>query len=58
MTPANKKAIKKKIQKLETEDVTNLWGGISVGLDLFGSANATGNVPALMVLTDGMPNHK
>lgn len=37
---------------------TNLWAGIINGLELFDPLEADSNrVPALMVLTDGMPNH-
>lgn len=42
-----------------TRDMTNLWGGIQTGLKLFEdcAAGSKGGVPALMVLTDGLPNH-
>jgi len=41
------------------EDATNLWAGILSGIKLFEDVDddRTGNMPALMVLTDGMPNH-
>ncbi|KAK1754229.1 u-box domain-containing protein [Echria macrotheca] len=58
MTPANKRRTRRKIENMRTKDITNLWGGIREGLTLFDGGDSTGNVPALMVLTDGLPNHK
>lgn len=58
MTMTNKNITKKMIQEIKTRDITNLWGGIKAGLNLFDSDGATGNIPALMVLTDGLPNHR
>lgn len=57
MTAANKKSARKKIGSMKTCGITNLWGGIREGLGLFDSVPAVGNVPAVMVLTDGIPNH-
>ncbi|KAK5662315.1 hypothetical protein OQA88_8221 [Cercophora sp. LCS_1] len=58
MTDANKKNTKKRIENMKTRDITNLWSGISEGLELFDEAGKSNErVPALMVLTDGMPNH-
>jgi hypothetical protein len=56
MTASNKRSTKKKIEGMAPKDITNLWGGIQTGLDLF-DKDPNGRVPALMVLTDGMPNH-
>jgi len=59
MNSNNKRNTRKKIEAMVTRDITNLWGGIQTGLKLFdtGSRSCNGKVPALMVLTDGMPNH-
>jgi hypothetical protein len=59
MDANNKRKTKKKIEGMVTRDITNLWGGIQTGLKLFDtdSRSSNGKVPALMVLTDGMPNH-
>jgi len=61
MTPANKVTTLEKIQGMQPTDLTNLWHGIRDGLELFsdeeGKPKPTGRVPALLVLTDGMPNH-
>lgn len=59
MTRTAKRATSKKIEEMKSEDATNLWGGIYSGIGLFHDDNdtRTGNMPALMVLTDGMPNH-
>ncbi|KAH8171155.1 hint-domain-containing protein [Sarocladium implicatum] len=55
MTPKNQKMAQEKVEGLHTEAATNLWGGIRCGLDLF--EKSSNNVPALLVLTDGVPNH-
>ena len=64
MTAENKATALKNIESMEPDDVTNLWHGIRDGLELFkedidedGEPSSTGRVPALLVLTDGMPNH-
>ena len=58
MNALNKAATLKKIKGMEPQDMTNLWHGIRDGLELFkGTKGETGRVPALLVLTDGMPNH-
>ena len=58
MNATNKAATLKKIKGMQPQDMTNLWHGIRDGLDLFkGAKGETGRVPALLVLTDGMPNH-
>lgn len=57
MTAANKKKTKAKIESMVPEDSTNLWQGIVSGIGLFnGGKTKSGRVPAIMVLTDGMPN--
>jgi hypothetical protein len=53
---AAKRDTKKKVNALRPLAATNLWDGIKQGLGLFTEAGLSGNVPALMVLTDGMPN--
>jgi Mg-chelatase subunit ChlD len=61
MTPENKARALKKIEAMRPLDLTNLWHGIRGGLNLFndkdGNPSSGGRVPALLVLTDGMPNH-
>ncbi|OIW24674.1 hypothetical protein CONLIGDRAFT_623608 [Coniochaeta ligniaria NRRL 30616] len=58
MNQTNKKKARENIQKMVTQDCTNLWHGILSGIKLFeGDSAANGRVPAIMVLTDGMPNH-
>lgn len=54
----NKKQTDLKIGALATGNATNLWHGIQEGIRLFDGQRDTGRVPAIMVLTDGMPNHK
>ncbi|KAK3375866.1 ribosomal protein L13e-domain-containing protein [Lasiosphaeria ovina] len=59
MTASNKHKTSKKLDHLKPQGITNLWGGIVEGLKLFDRAAGSpdGKVPALMVLTDGVPNH-
>ena len=59
MTAANKIKTELNLGGMQATTATNLWGGILKGLELFrrgGGGGASGRVPALMVLTDGMPN--
>ncbi len=57
MTAGNKAKALEKIESMRPQDMTNLWHGIRDGLSLFTEGGSTGRVPALLVLTDGMPNH-
>ncbi|KAK3385192.1 hypothetical protein B0H63DRAFT_522535 [Podospora didyma] len=59
MTKRNKKSTSKKLDSIKPDGMTNLWGGIQEGLRVFNEAAASsnGSVPALIVLTDGEPNH-
>ncbi|KAI1431033.1 U-box domain-containing protein [Xylaria sp. CBS 124048] len=61
MTEEVKSEVNDKIDGLRAHGRTNLWGGIREGLGLFGRPGTTedagGSARALMVLTDGMPNH-
>lgn len=53
----HKEACRKAILNMRPESATNLWGGIKDGLKLFeGGGEGEGRNPALLVLTDGMPN--
>ncbi len=57
MTDENKTAARKNIKSMQPKDATNLWQGILTGLKQFEDVKSDGKVPAVMVLTDGMPNH-
>ncbi|KAK3303170.1 hint-domain-containing protein [Chaetomium strumarium] len=64
MTAESKAAAVEKIERMKPLDMTNLWHGIRDGLDLFRESKSKdnppgsgGRVPALLVLTDGIPNH-
>ncbi|KAH7175446.1 hint-domain-containing protein [Dactylonectria macrodidyma] len=57
MTDANKEVARKNVTKMEPQDATNLWHGILEGLKLFKNISSSNKVPAVMILTDGMPNH-
>ncbi|KXX82144.1 Inter-alpha-trypsin inhibitor heavy chain H3 [Madurella mycetomatis] len=59
MTASNKANTLEKIEGMRPLDLTNLWHGIRDGLGLFntGEEDRGGRVPALLVLTDGMPNY-
>lgn len=56
MTDENKEAAKTKLEAMNLEGSTNLWHGLKNGIKLF-EQEKTGRVPAVMVLTDGLPNH-
>lgn len=57
MTTAHKETTEAKIEKMRAEACTNLWHGLKDGISLFENETNTGRVPAVMVLTDGVPNH-
>lgn len=57
MTKFNKKRAERMIRSLKEENSTNLWQGIVEGLNVFRDEANSGSVPAVMVLTDGQPNH-
>ncbi|KAI0129764.1 hint-domain-containing protein [Xylariales sp. AK1849] len=57
MSQSNKSCTAQRIMRMEEEHATNLWGGIVEGLGLFKSNAGFGRVPAILVLTDGQPNH-
>jgi Mg-chelatase subunit ChlD len=52
-----KEEARKKIKALDPNGSTNLWHGIQDGIRVFNESLNNGNVRAMMVLTDGMPNH-
>lgn len=56
-TEDNKKKALENVEGLQPEGSTNLWHAIKAGIDVFQEAEQVGNVPAIMVLTDGRPNH-
>ncbi|KAM7190240.1 hint domain containing protein [Rhypophila sp. PSN 637] len=60
MTAENKVKTDEKIESMIPKEATNLWHGIRDGLKLFNDVDSTDmpkRIPALMVLTDGCPNH-
>ncbi|KAK2027076.1 von Willebrand factor type A domain-containing protein [Colletotrichum zoysiae] len=59
MDAKNKALAERNIGDMAPVDATNLWHGLLEGIKLFNAAGEanTGRVPAMMVLTDGMPNH-
>ncbi|KAF7543440.1 hypothetical protein G7Z17_g10737 [Cylindrodendrum hubeiense] len=57
MTDANKEVSRKNVAKMQPQDATNLWHGTLEGLKLFKAIGSSSKVPAVMILTDGMPNH-
>ncbi|PSR99146.1 hint-domain-domain-containing protein [Coniella lustricola] len=65
MTPPNKLTTVACVNKIEPESCTNLWHGLRNGIRVFqndpelkrGQHNKARRVPAIMVLTDGAPNH-
>ena len=59
MDVAGKQEVEKKIDAMCPLDSTNLWHGILEAVKLFktGGEVNSGRVPAIMILTDGEPNH-
>ncbi|KAL1849594.1 hypothetical protein Daus18300_013241 [Diaporthe australafricana] len=57
MSDANKEVSKAKVEAMKLESCTNLWHGLRDGIKLFQDEANSGRVPAVMVLTDGVPNH-
>lgn len=60
MNPANNEKSAKLLRGLQVDSSTNMWQGVCQGLELFRKGKyETGahRVPALMLLTDGMPNY-
>ena len=57
MSPRNKEEAKNNIKEMVIKGATNLWGGITEGLKLFDQMSSSSRVPAMLVLTDGIPNH-
>lgn len=56
MTNENKERSRENVTSMRPIDATNLWHGLLEGIKLFQNVESS-NVPAIMVLTDGMPNH-
>jgi Mg-chelatase subunit ChlD len=57
MDKKNKQGTVSRIEKLHVKGLTNMWHGIKEGIRVFKDATVSSNVAAMMVLTDGMPNH-
>jgi Mg-chelatase subunit ChlD len=57
MSDANKSKATENIDSMRANGATNLWHGILDGFKLFENAPKSTNVPAIMILTDGLPNH-
>lgn len=60
MTPSTKESLLQSIERMQTGGATNLWAGLRAGLAAVESSYEPRrgyNVPAVMVLTDGKPNH-
>jgi uncharacterized protein YegL len=57
MTIENKALALKNINSLQPESMTNLWHGILESIKIFDNDERSNCVPAIMILTDGLPNH-
>ncbi|CAN8097760.1 unnamed protein product [Discula destructiva] len=57
MTADNKKIAEQNIDRMYVQGATNLWAGLQKGIEAFGGEEDTGRVPAILILTDGLPNH-
>ncbi len=57
MNAENKNDTISRIKNLGVGGLTNMWHGIKKGIQLFQNATKSDNITALMVMTDGLPNH-
>lgn len=57
MDISNRDEARRKVKALDPNGSTNLWHGIRDGIQIFEQSPENGNIRAMMVLTDGMPNH-
>ncbi|KFA65290.1 hypothetical protein S40285_02715 [Stachybotrys chlorohalonatus IBT 40285] len=57
MTPSNKATSRENIDKMMPGTATNMWYGMRDAFKVFQEASGSTNVPAMMILTDGMPNY-
>ncbi|KAL6890663.1 hint domain-containing protein [Trichoderma evansii] len=57
MTDGNKEQARTRIRALKPMGSTNLWHGMLDSIKLFKNEEDSARVPAIMVLTDGEPNH-
>lgn len=57
MNKDNKDLARRKVREIESRDATNLWHGMRDGLEVLRQGKPSNRVPALMILTDGKPNH-
>lgn len=56
MTEENKVLARAKVRSMVSQSTTNLWAGIETSLGLAKDHYRSGAVPAIIVLTDGVPN--
>lgn len=57
MNDENKKVAEDNIEKMYVQGATNLWAGLRKGLECVRIQGQTNRIPAVMLLTDGLPNH-
>ncbi|EGX93012.1 U-box domain-containing protein [Cordyceps militaris CM01] len=57
MTAENKMTALNNINGMCHQSKTNLWQGILTGIEQLRGVNSNGQAPAVLVLTDGEPNH-
>jgi Mg-chelatase subunit ChlD len=57
MNKDNKARAIKNVKSMQPLDATNLWQGMLEAIKQFKTEESSTNVPAIMILTDGMPNH-
>lgn len=63
MGPQGRGKATRNIESMQPTNATNLWAGLKKGIELFEdqsnriTKDSVSRVPAVFVLTDGMPNH-
>ncbi len=56
VTPSNQPRILDELETLQTEGMTNLWGGLRLGMDILKHGYQPNRLSSLFLLTDGLPN--
>lgn len=56
MDDGNKEIVTASVKEMRTGGMTNLWDGLEKAIKMFQDETPNGSVPAIMVLTDGIPN--
>eukprot|EP00929_Paragymnodinium_shiwhaense_P114082 TRINITY_DN82404_c0_g1_i1.p1 TRINITY_DN82404_c0_g1~~TRINITY_DN82404_c0_g1_i1.p1 ORF type:complete len:616 (-),score=115.62 TRINITY_DN82404_c0_g1_i1:279-2126(-) len=56
MTATGRRTVQRRLQLMQLDGMTNLWGGLDKGIELLSGAYEPGRLQHVMLLTDGVPN--